>query len=59
MGSFGVKTETFFRLCYPSKRFPKLNQISQGGHKPRKHGKPEKLRELEKLSKSQGKLREN
>ena len=31
---------------------------SQGGHKPGKHGKPGKLREFEKLSKSQGKLRE-
>ena len=30
----------------------------QGGHKPGKHGKPGKLREFEKLSKSQGKLRE-
>ena len=29
----------------------------QGGHKPGKHGKPGKLREFEKLSKSQGKLR--
>ena len=28
------------------------------GHKPGKHGKPGKLREFEKLSKSQGKLRE-
>ena len=31
----------------------------QGGHKPGKHGKPGKLREFEKLLKSQGKLREN
>ena len=30
----------------------------QGGHKPGKQGKPEKLRKFEKLSKSQGKLRE-
>ena len=30
----------------------------QGGHKPGKHGKPGKLREFEKLSNSQGKLRE-
>ena len=30
----------------------------QGGHKPGKHGKPGKLREFEKLPKSQGKLRE-
>ena len=30
----------------------------QGGHKPGKHRKPGKLREFEKLSKSQGKLRE-
>ena len=30
----------------------------QGGHKPGKYGKPGKLREFEKLSKSQGKLRE-
>ena len=29
-----------------------------GGHKPGKHGKPGKLREFEKLSKSQGKRRE-
>ena len=32
--------------------------LCQGGHKPGKHGKPGKLREFEKLSKSQGKLRE-
>ena len=32
--------------------------IKQGGHKPGKHGKPGKLREFEKLLKSQGKLRE-
>ena len=32
--------------------------IPQGGHKPGKHGKPGKLREFEKLSKSQGKLSE-
>ena len=32
--------------------------ITQGGHRPGKHGKPGKLREFEKLSKSQGKLRE-
>ena len=30
----------------------------RGGHKPGKHGKPGKLREFEKWSKSQGKLRE-
>ena len=30
----------------------------QGGHKPGIHGKPGKLREFEKLSESQGKLRE-
>ena len=30
----------------------------QAGHKPGKHGKPRKLREFEKLSNSQGKLRE-
>ena len=30
----------------------------QGGHKPGKHRKPGKLREVEKLPKSQGKLRE-
>ena len=29
---------------------------TQGGHKPGKHGKPGKLREFEKLSKSQGNL---
>ena len=34
-----------------------LNVLLQGGHKPGKHGKPGKLREFEKLSKSQGKLR--
>ena len=33
-------------------------RVSQGGHKPGKHGKPGKLREFEKLLKSQGKLRE-
>ena len=32
---------------------------TQDGHKPVKHGKPEKLREFEKLSKSQGKLKRN
>ena len=32
--------------------------LIQGSHKPGKHGKPGKLREFEKLSKSQGKLRE-
>ena len=31
---------------------------TQGGHKPGKHEKPGKLREFEKLSKCQGKLRE-
>ena len=31
---------------------------SQGGHKPGRHGKPGKLWEFEKLSKSQGKLME-
>ena len=30
----------------------------RGGHKSGKHGKPGKLREFEKLSKYQGKLRE-
>ena len=35
-----------------------FSEIEQGGHKPGKHGKPGKLREFEKLSKSQGKLRE-
>ena len=35
-----------------------LKSFLQGGHKPGKHGKPGKLREFEKLSKSQGKLRE-
>ena len=30
----------------------------QGDHKPGNHGKPGKLREFEKLSKSKGKLRE-
>ena len=37
---------------------PFVSILVQGGHKPGKHGKPGKLRELEKLSKSQGKLRE-
>ena len=32
--------------------------LFQGGHIPGKYGKPGKLREFEKLSKSQGKLRE-
>ena len=32
--------------------------VGRGGHKPGKHGKPGKLREFEKLLKSQGKLRE-
>ena len=31
---------------------------TQGGHKPGKHGKPGKFRAFEKLSESQGKLRE-
>ena len=30
------------------------HNTSQGGHRPRKHGKPGKLREFEKWSKSQG-----
>ena len=38
--------------------FYSLTFLIQGGHKPGKHGKPGKLREYEKLSKSQGKLRE-
>ena len=38
--------------------FPDANVVLQGGHKPGKHGKPRKRREFEKLSKSQGKLRE-
>ena len=29
---------------------------TQGGHKPGKHGKPGKLRDFEKLSKTQGNL---
>ena len=36
----------------------KLGVNEQGGHKPGKHGKPGKLREFEKSSKSQEKLRE-
>ena len=44
-------------LKYLSKWKETLKEL-QGGHKPGKHGKPAKLRELEKLSKSQGKLRE-
>ena len=32
------------------------HSINQGGHKPGKHGKPGKLKEFEKLSKSQGNL---
>ena len=35
-----------------------FNKCLQGDHKPGQHGKPRKLREFEKLSKSQGKLRE-
>ena len=35
-----------------------LLDLLQGGHKTGKHGKPGKLKEFEKLSKSQGKLRE-
>ena len=35
-----------------------LLPIDQSGHKPGKHGKPGRLREFEKLLKSQGKLRE-
>ena len=35
-----------------------ISAITQGGHNPGKHGKPEKLMESEKLSKSQGNLRE-
>ena len=34
-----------------------LSNYTQGGHKPGKHGKLGKLREFEKLSKSQGQLR--
>ena len=34
------------------------NWSVQSGHKPGRHGKPGNLREFEKLSKSQGKLRE-
>ena len=36
-------------------KMPDWHQNIQGGHKP---GKPAKIREFEKLSKSQGKLRE-
>ena len=37
--------------------FPvKGEELVQGGHKPGKHGKPGKLKEFEKLSKSQGNL---
>ena len=46
-----------FRNCQGlrSKRKELQNYLlEQGGHKPGKHGKPEKLREFEKLSKSQG-----
>ena len=35
------------------------NLFNQGGHEPGKHGKSGKLREFEKLSESQGKLRDN
>ena len=35
-----------------------LPLIFQGGRKPGKHGKPRKVREFGKLSKSQGNLRE-
>ena len=40
------------------KRCKLQSLLQQGGHKPGKHGKLGKLREFEKLSKSQGKLRE-
>ena len=40
------------------KELETTSALWQGGHKPGKHGKPGKLRESEKLSKSQGKLRE-
>ena len=36
-----------------------LAMAEQGGHNPGKHGKPGKLIEFEKLSKSQGKLRKS
>ena len=35
---------------------PMNSVVNQGGHKPGKHGKPGKLREFKKLSKSQGNL---
>ena len=42
----------------PRTRFSHVPEETQGGHKPGKHGKPGKLREFEKLSKSHGKRRE-
>ena len=45
-------------LIASSKYESSLYGEKQGGHKPGKHGKPGKLREFEKLSLSQGKLRE-
>ena len=46
--------------CIPMQYSPPfvLLERKQGGHKPVKHGKPGKLSEFEKLSKSQGKLKE-
>ena len=38
--------------------FTESYQFKQGGHKPRKQGKPGKLGDFENFSKSQGKLRE-
>ena len=52
---FGVVVE--FDKFSP-KSSNKFTKLVQSGHKPEKHGKPGKLREFEKLSKSQGKLRQ-
>ena len=48
----------FMKNCFPCCFFEIIvkGQNQQGGHKPGKYGK---LREFEKLSESQGKLREN
>ena len=49
-----------FNAYIPNNAFDYIenDELDQGGHKPGKHGKPGKLREFEKLSKSQRKLRE-
>ena len=56
--TLNVWTTNDFIVNLKVKSFNNVMSFSQGGHKPGKHGKPGKLREFEKLSKSQGKLRE-